>query len=598
MPAGTFRRDLRISYFAPFFAMALLAAIVLWRVNAQVASVGWVEHTDRVIRRTKDAQLDLREMAVAIRSYWLTSDKKYLIDLRNADQRLTATLAEISDLRADNPAQSKRLLEVSNVEGAWIGALRTLMSRPNLNPAAVIRLGQLDAQNQVASNLLDEIIDEEDRLRARRTGKEKIQNALIFLLVPSLCGLVAVVLSYWGLREIDGASRQFTRALARAEEANQAKDNFLATVSHELRNPLNSIILTANILIADRNLNEDSRQRARAIDRAARTQAQLIEDLLDVSRIESGRLRLDVQPTDLSQVVKSAVDSMRVAADAKSIALVDVIDTSIRPIAGDPKRLEQVVWNLVSNAIKFTPKGGKVQVRLQRVNSHVEIVVADNGQGIAPSSLPSVFDRFWQEPGRGARGLGLGLGLSIVKELIALHGGTVTAHSDGIGMGSTFIVRLPLPPASPRLEPVRHPPVGPTQEIAPRLDGLILLVVDDDTETCKALTNLLGSLGATVYAESSVQAALNLLDGNQPDAIIADVEMPVHDGFFFAREIRNREQTRRLSTRLPLLALTAYGRVEDRVKILASGFDGHMVKPVDLVELSATVRSLVGARAA
>jgi signal transduction histidine kinase/CheY-like chemotaxis protein len=579
--------------------MALLAAIVLWRVNAQVASVGWVEHTDRVIRRTKDAQLDLRDMAVAIRSYWLTSDKKYLIDLRNADRRLTATLAEISDSRADNPAQSKRLLGVSNVKGAWIGAIRTLMSQPNLNPAAVIRLGQLDAQNQAASNMLDEIIDEEDRLLARRTSKEKNQDALIFLLVPSLCGMVAVVLSYWGLREIDGASRQFTGALARVEEANQAKDNFLATVSHELRNPLNSIILTANILIADRNLNEDSRQRARAIDRAARTQARLIEDLLDVSRSESGRLRLDVQATALSQVVKSAVDSMRVAADAKSIALVDVIDTSVRLIAGDPRRLEQVVGNLVSNAIKFTPKGGKVQVRLERVNSHAEIVVTDNGQGIAPSSLPSVFDRFWQEAGRGARGLGLGLGLSIVKDLIALHGGTVTAHSDGIGMGSTFIVRLPLPPAAAQpLEPGRPPTVGATQEIAPRLDGLILLVVDDDTETCKALTNLLGSLGATVYAESSVQAALNLLDGNQPDAIIADIEMPVHDGFFFAREIRNREQARRLSTRLPLLALTAYGRVEDRVRILASGFDGHMVKPVDLAELSTTVRSLVAARAA
>ena len=313
-------------------------------------------------------------------------------------------------------------------------------------------------------------------------------------------------------------------------------------------------------------------------------------------------MRLDVQATDLAQVVKTAVDAMRVTAEAKSIKLQDIIDPSVSLIAGDPKRLEQVVWNLLSNALKFTPKGGKVQVRLERINSHVEIIVVDSGQGLAPSSLPYVFDRFWQEMDSAQGKRGTGLGLSIVKELVTLHGGTVMAHSEGIGKGSTFTVRLPLPAATaPLLEPRRHPTVAPIENAAAasRLDGLSILVVDDDPEACDALTRLLGSLGAKVSAETSAQTALVKLDGTRPDVIVADIEMPVQDGFSFAREVRKSEQDRNTRVgRVPLVALTAYGRVEDRIKILASGFDSHVVKPVELAELSATIRSLISARGA
>jgi signal transduction histidine kinase/ActR/RegA family two-component response regulator len=601
LPARVFRRGLRLGYFAPFLAMALLAAIALWRVNAQVSSVDWVEHTYQVIRRAKDAQLDLRDMAVATRSYWLSSDKKYLAKLQDADRDLGAKLARILTIVTDNPAQGRRLLQVSNLLGAWIGSIQTLMAHANGGQAVTTRLDQMDAQLQAASNVVKEIIDEEDRLLQERGAQQKNENRLVFLLVPLLFGIGAVFLSYWGWREISRASEQFAAALARADEASRVKDNFLATVSHELRNPLNSIMLLTAVLLSDQEIHESALQRVKAIDRAARTQAQLIDDLLDVSRIESGRLRLDVQATDLAQVVKSAVDSMRVAAEAKSIDLHDIIDTGVSLITGDPKRLEQVVWNLISNAIKFTPKGGKVQVRLERINSHVEIIVTDNGKGIAPSSLPYVFDRFWQESESGQIRPGMGLGLSIVKELVALHGGTVMAHSEGIGKGSTFTVRLPLPPTTaPLLEPRRHPTVAPDNSVsaASRLDGLSILVVDDDPEACEALTKLLGALGARVYAENSAQAVLRMLNGVRPDAIIADIEMPVQDGFSFAREVREREQEQRSSGRVPLIALTAYGRVDDKVKILASGFDSHVVKPVELAELSATIRSLIMARAA
>ncbi len=258
-----------------------------------------------------------------------------------------------------------------------------------------------------------------------------------------------------------------------------------------------------------------------------------------------------------------------------------------------------MVWNLISNAVKFTPKGGKVQVRLERINSHVEVTVADNGQGMTPASLSHVFDRFWRETDSDQSRPGTGLGLSIVKELVTLHGGTVTVQSDGVGKGSTFTVRLPLPVSTaPLLEPRRHPTVAPirTVAVASRLDGLSILVVDDDPEACDALTKLLGSLGATVSSATSAQAGLGKLDGVRRDAIVADIGMPGEDGYFFAREVRKREQDGGVNGRVPLVALTAYGRVEDKIKILASGFDSHVVKPVELAELSEIIRSLVAAR--
>jgi CheY-like chemotaxis protein len=275
-----------------------------------------------------------------------------------------------------------------------------------------------------------------------------------------------------------------------------------------------------------------------------------------------------------------------------------ILDPRASQIVGDSARLQQVVWNLVSNAVKFTPKGGKVQVKLLRINSHVEIVVADNGAGIEPDSVPHVFERFWQAEDSEHRRAGIGLGLSIVKELVALHGGTVAAHSDGLGKGATFTVRLPLPVSTePLLELRRHPTVAPgaTVATAPRLDGVSILVVDDDADACEALQLLFTSLGASVTAAGSARAALEEQDRAHPDVVVSDIGMPGHDGFYLARTWRERERNAG-NGRVPMVALTAYGRVEDKVEILASGFDSHVVKPVDIAELSATIRSLVAAR--
>jgi signal transduction histidine kinase/ActR/RegA family two-component response regulator len=574
--------------------MALLAGVVLWRVKAQISTTTGVEHSDDVLLLAKDAEVEFREMRTAFRSYMVSPEPQYLDELRKARGAFELKLEDIAVSVTDNAQQERRWTRVTKT--FLPGKFEELIKDSGEPRSAVF--AQSNAYTQQVLDALNAFVAAEYEIRARRVTDQRRVDQAVIVLVPLLSVLIAVVLAYWGWHQISSASQQFAAALTKAEEASRAKDNFIATVSHELRNPLNAIMLSSRILISDRELHENARLRVRAIDRAARTQAQLIEDLLDVSRMESGRMRLDVQATDLAQVVKGAVDAVRVTAEAKSITLVDILDPSVSLIAGDPKRLEQVVWNLLSNALKFTPKGGKVQVRLERINSHVEIIVADDGQGITPQALSHIFDRFWQEKQSLQSMSGVGLGLSIVKELVTLHGGTVLAHSDGLGEGSTFTVRLPIPVSTaPLLEPRRHPALAPIGRIpaASRLDGLSILVVDDEPEACDALTNLLGSLGATVSAATSAQAALSKLQSIRPDAIVTDIGMPVEDGFYFAHEVRKREQEGS-NGRVSLVALTAYGRVEDKIKILAGGFDSHVVKPVELGELSATIRSLVAAR--
>jgi signal transduction histidine kinase/ActR/RegA family two-component response regulator len=463
--------------------------------------------------------------------------------------------------------------------------------------------GQVRNQAEGVFNSLEDFITAEQRLRERRASSQAAEYQALFVLVPALSVIVMFFLGYWGWREIQIATNNFQKAIevaekarADAEKASRAKDNFLGTVSHELRNPLNSIMLWSTALLRDQALNEKSRRGVAAIERAVKAQAQLIEDLLDISRIENGRMRLDVQTVDLAEIVRAGIESMRAAAEAKSIALQEIVDPRVDAVAGDPGRLQQVVWNLVSNAVKFTPKGGRIQVRVERINSHLEVIVADTGQGIEPHAIGSVFERFWQDEGSGQSRSGVGLGLSIVKEIVGLHGGTVSAHSDGPGKGSTFTVRLPLPVSTiASSEPRRHPTVArlANASTAPRLDGFSILVVDDDPDACEALKHLLGSLGANVNAATSAREALELLDTFHPDAVVSDIGMPVEDGYFLARELRKRERDGGMQGHLPVVALTAYGRVEDKVQILMAGFDSHTVKPVDPVELSTVLGTLI-----
>ena len=381
-----------------------------------------------------------------------------------------------------------------------------------------------------------------------------------------------------------------------AETANRSKDEFLATVSHELRTPLNAILGWAHMLRAS-TLDETTQRRAlETIERNAKSQAQLIEDILDVSRIVTGKLRLDVRPVDLDGVVEAAIDAMRPAAEAKGIRIETILDPRAGPISGDPNRLQQVIWNLVSNAVKFTDKGGRVQVQLKRVGSHVEIVVSDTGQGIAAEFMPYVFDRFRQADATSTRRHGgLGLGLAIVRHLVEMHGGSVDASSAGESQGSTFTVKLPLIVARVEQRELDRPHPAPagtiSNEPSARLDGVRVMVVDDEPDTREMLRIMIGELGAVVKLCASSEEAIRMLGEWRPDIIVSDIEMPDEDGYELIRKVRLAEANggRR---RVPAIALTAYGRVEDRVRALSAGYQMHIAKPAEPTELAAVIASL------
>jgi signal transduction histidine kinase/DNA-binding response OmpR family regulator len=389
------------------------------------------------------------------------------------------------------------------------------------------------------------------------------------------------------------------RARAAAEAASRAKDEFLAVLSHELRTPLNAVYGWARMLRAGEVEGDAARRALDVIMRNANAQVQLIDDMLDVSRIVTGKMRLDVRAVDLRAVVEAALDAVRPAADAKGLRLQAVLDPRAFSISGDPDRLQQVVWNLLINAVKFTPRDGRVQVQLQRINSHVEVVVSDTGQGIAPVVLPHVFERFQQADRTSTRRhTGLGLGLALVRHLVELHGGTVEAASEGEGRGAVFTVKLPVAIVRPGDEE-GHPThgmhvaaAGTVKGLGPSLRGLRVLVVDDDRDGLELVSMILVSGGAEVKAFSSAAEGLEALQAWRPDVLISDIEMPGEDGYAFIRRVRALDGA--ASARLPAVALTAYGRVEDRLRTLAAGYSMHIPKPVDPAELTTVVASLAG----
>ena len=380
-----------------------------------------------------------------------------------------------------------------------------------------------------------------------------------------------------------------------AQVANRTKDEFLAVLSHELRTPLNAIVgysrlLRGGILPADK-----AARGLETLERNATWLTQIVEDVLDVSRIVAGKIRLDVQPVDLPLIVDNAVATIQPAADAKNVRMQTMVDPRVGPVSGDPGRLQQVVWNLVSNAVKFTPKQGRVQVRLERVNSHVEIVVSDTGIGIRPDFLPFVFERFRQAEGGMTRKTGgLGLGLAIVRHIVEMHGGTVEASSAGEGQGATFRVRLPLMIMHPTATETKreHPRTERREALAALADlqGIRVVAIDDEADALTLLRVVLETAGAEVTTFSSPLTALEQLSDAKPHVLVIDLGMPEMDGFELIRRIR--QSTDPAVRNLPAAALTAFARSEDRTKALRSGFEMHLAKPVDPGELVASVATL------
>jgi signal transduction histidine kinase/ActR/RegA family two-component response regulator len=378
-----------------------------------------------------------------------------------------------------------------------------------------------------------------------------------------------------------------------AEAASALKDQFLMTVSHELRTPLTAIYGWARMLSQGAVSDRHKVAALRTIERNAHVQTRLIDDLLDVSRVTGGKLRLDVHAVNIAEVVQHAVDTVRPAADARGVHLDSLIDLAAGRVLGDHERLQQIAWNLLSNAVKFTATGGRVVVNVRRVENEVEIVVSDTGIGISPEFLPHVFERFRQEEGGTKRRFGgLGLGLAIVRNLVELHGGTVTAHSDGTGHGSTFTVHLASPAAmAPSPEPATAMTAPHTAPIAAtRLDGVRVLVVDDDKESRELFTAILETYGATAIVAESAAEALEIVRRMPPDVLVSDIEMPEMDGYALVQQalVRAHERGQRLGT----IAVTAYSRAGDEARSLQAGFQRHLQKPLEPAALVGAVAAV------
>jgi CheY-like chemotaxis protein len=389
-------------------------------------------------------------------------------------------------------------------------------------------------------------------------------------------------------KQLEQKLRNQTVAL---DEANRLKDEFLATLSHELRTPLNAIVGWSHMLLECGLQGQPARRALEAIARNAEAQRALIEDVLDVSRIITGKLRINVQPVDIGQLVESAIDSIRPAADAKQIALGTSFDPEGKTVVGDAARLQQVFWNLLSNAVKFTPQGGRVDVTVTTERSLLLVRVTDNGIGISKSFLPHVFERFSQfDSSTTRRHAGLGMGLAIVRHLVELHGGTVAVQSEGPGRGTSFTVRLPFraiawpQPARPLL---RETADAEPAVLGPRLGGVRLLAVDDEAEARELLSTLLTMAGAHVVVAASAAEAIDQVVNVQFDVIVADIGMPEVDGYELIAMLRER------GVHAPAIALTAYGRMEDRARVLTAGYHAHLAKPVQPDHLLGTIAAVL-----
>ncbi len=460
------------------------------------------------------------------------------------------------------------------VIGPWLGQYEALMGASMLVVSAVVTGSLVVWRNaREVQRSDDERTRVEETLRAEREWLRRVEAERMSLL------------------EREQAAR------AEAERASRAKDEFIATLSHELRTPLNSVLGWARLLRTGKLDAAGVAQAVEAIERGATTQAQIVDDLLDVSRIVRGALRLDVRPVDLAPVIAAAVDTVRPAAQAREMEIA-VVHGAHGPVAGDPGRLQQVVWNLLTNAVKFTPPGGRVEVRTEAVADGVQISVSDNGKGIPREFLPHLFERFRQADSSTTRAHGgLGLGLAIVRHLVEAHGGTVGAESPGPGLGSVFTVRLPLaaplrtrPRSGEAMAVVTQLPAG--SDPAPSLASLRVLVVDDDPDTREAVRLLLEQAGAEVVSAGSADEALEALQRAPPDVLVSDIAMPGRDGYDLIRQVRLLAPER--GGRVPAAALTAFTQIEHRREALVAGYQVWLPKPVEPTALTEAVARLAG----
>jgi PAS domain S-box-containing protein len=561
--------------------------------------------SERKRREAEHAEL-VREQARRTEAEAARRDAAFLAE---ASTVLAASLDEEETLRSIARLAVPHLADFCAIDTLGPDGRARRVAGAHVDPAVEREPAFADRRLPVGADGSDPVLD------VLRTGRARhSRDGTSYIIVPMLArhrmlGTLSLVFEGSGRTHRDsdlGLAQDLARRAALAADnarlyeharaANQAKDEFLATLSHELRTPLTAILGWTRMLQLGRLDAGRAGRALETIERNTRAQVKLVEDLLDLSRIVTGKLRLDIWTVDLPRVTEAAVESTRLAAEAKSIRIETALDPAAGPALGDPHRLQQVVWNLLSNALKFTPRGGLVQVRLARDGDEARLSVRDTGQGIAPAFLPYVFDPFRQGESAMTRTHGgLGLGLSIVRQLVELHGGRVKVESGGPGQGATFTIVLPLAAAwQPEPRAGSAPPAHGTGAVSargfPALDGVRVLVVDDEPDTREVVATVLGGCGAAVVTAASAAEALAELERRRPDVLLGDLAMPGEDGFALIGRIRAAEADP--ARRLPAAALTAYARGEDRAAVLAAGFDMHIAKPIDPADLAQSVAEL------
>jgi signal transduction histidine kinase/ActR/RegA family two-component response regulator len=618
---------------AVFITVALLAAAALGRTED---SSRLVLHTQQVLAQIESVLTRSVDAETGIRGFLLTGDTRFLEPFDQAEQSLRRELNELARLTDDNPRQQQRVeLLRTQVAGhmALLGKLRVDYEHGRqLRPArALEQRGVMNAVRQTLREMqLGESALRDTRLSedARAIRRTRAMGTAVLALMGALLVWVYVLLerderrraaSDAALRQANDqlerrvaerteawatANAELTGVVAREQQArteletaSRLKDEFLMTISHELRTPLNPIHGWVRMLQSGAVAEP---QRARAleiIERNTRAQTRLVEDLLDVSRIITGKLQLKVRRVDLQSVVQAGVESIRPAAVAKGIDLETHADAGPFIAMGDPDRLQQVVWNFLSNALKFTPPRGRVIVTLERPGDSVRISIADSGIGIVPEFLPFVFDRFRQgDTGTTRAHGGLGLGLAIARNLVELHGGSVEVDSAGLNQGTTFRVLLPSAPAA-AADDAEAEWAGIEAAVridaGDRLDGCRVLVVDDEPESRDLLSHVLEHAGARVASASSASEAWTLLQSDTPDVLVSDIEMPGEDGYMLIRRARGLSTTQ--MERMIAVAVTAHARPKDRVRALQAGYQWHLPKPLEPAELVSVIASLLAA---